>query len=76
MVLLVAYAFYYRNVFSPTIYHHMPSGVSDTPEHSNHIYLKNSSLMTNRPSATQTPWHGCEQPAAQRRVRIAPAKQP
>ena len=24
MVLLVAYAFYYRNVFSPTIYHHMP----------------------------------------------------
>ena len=23
MVLLVAYAFYYRNVFSPTIYHHM-----------------------------------------------------
>ena len=24
MVLLVAYAFYYRNVFSPTIYHHIP----------------------------------------------------
>ena len=24
MVLLVAYAFYYKNVFSPTIYHHMP----------------------------------------------------
>ena len=24
MVLLVTYAFYYRNVFSPTIYHHMP----------------------------------------------------
>ena len=24
MVLFVAYAFYYRNVFSPTIYHHMP----------------------------------------------------
>ena len=27
-------------------------------------------------SVTQTPWHGCEQPAAQGRVRIAPAKQP
>jgi hypothetical protein len=24
MVLLVAYAFYYRNVFSTVIYHHMP----------------------------------------------------
>ena len=24
MVLLVAYAFYYKNVFSTVIYHHMP----------------------------------------------------
>ena len=48
MVLLVAYAFYYKNVFSIVIYHHMPrarDGVSDTPEHSNDIYLPSSSLI-------------------------------
>ena len=46
-------------------------GVSDTPDHSNDIYLPSSSLIGD----TDT-WHGCEQPAAQGRVRIAPAKHP
>ena len=49
MVLLVAYAFYYRNVFSIVIYHHMPRERRclrrDTPDHSNDIYLPSSSLI-------------------------------
>ena len=50
MVLLVAYAFYYKNVFSiiRNIYIttcHARDGVSDTPGHSNDIYLPSSSLI-------------------------------
>ena len=46
-------------------------GVSDTPEHSNHIYLPSSSLIGDPDTVAR---HGCEQPAAQGRVHIAPAK--
>ena len=47
MVLLVAYAFYYKNVFSNLYITtcHARDGVSDTPEHSNDIYLPSSSLI-------------------------------
>ena len=48
MVLLVAYAFYHKNVFSIIIYIttcHARDGVSDTPDHSNDIYLPSSSLI-------------------------------
>ena len=69
MVLLVRcslrlYAFYHKHVFSTTIYHHT---------HRETRCLQHSGAQQ---SHLQTPWHGCEQPAAQRRVRIAPAKQP
>ena len=78
MVLFVAYAFYYRNVlYSPPLYIttcHARDGVSDTPEHSNHIYLPSSSLIGDTDTVAwlrATRWR-----CTQGRVRIAPAKHP
>ena len=48
LLVLVAYAFYYKNVLSTTIYiitRTARQGVSNTPEHSNDIYLPSSSLI-------------------------------
>jgi hypothetical protein len=53
-------------MYSPSLYIttcHARDGVCDTPDHSNDIYLPSSSLIGL--SETQTPWHGCEQPAPQ-----------
>ena len=61
MVLFVAYAFYYKNVtkmYSPSLYTttcHARDGVSDTPEHSNDIYLPNSSLIGDPDAAPRYP---------------------
>ena len=64
------------SMYSPSLYIttcHARDGVSDTPEHSNDIYLPNSSLIGDPDTVA---WHGCEQPAAQRRVHGSASRQP
>ena len=53
--------------------HSARHGAANTPEHSNHIYLPNSSLIGDPDTVA---WHGCEQPAAQRRVHGSASRQP